>query len=478
VRDLLGVDATAVTHFLEDQSDVALGGFDNVAEVLHVSPARYQQYFDAAKAVADAAWANAALRARVFTCVDDGKGQCARSIIATLGLRAWRRPLSPDEVETLGAFADAARADTGDFQLAMKRVVTLMLSSLPFLYKIELDPDPNATTPHRLTGYELASRLSYLLWSTMPDDALFARAEGLADSGALTAELGRMLDDARSDAFVRSFAGQWLGVSDLPGHGVDPIAYPAWDATLQRSMVEEMYLFFGGLLDRPFDGFLSADVHYVDVRLGAHYQLASPPMGPGFARADLDYGHLGFLGLAGFLTLTSPAYRTSPSQRGDWVLTHLLCAPPQQHAGMTPTLNLTTVPTSPRKALTQSLVGAACTDCHSTFDGVGFALEHFDGVGQYRTNYSPTEAIDATGTLGPASFDGETQLAATLAKDPRVAACAVRKTLTYALGRVLDDGDAGRLASIVASWRQGTFRDLLRTIVLDDAFQMRRGEAP
>jgi len=227
---------------------------------------------------------------------------------------------------------------------------------------------------------------------------------------------------------------------------------------------------------------LTADLHFVDARLGVHYRLANPPVGTSFERIELlPASHTGFLGLAGFLTLTSLPYRTSPSERGSWILERLLCdAPPAApHGDDPPSLDLAGVVVNPRKGLEQGLSDASCTDCHKTFDDMGFGLEHYDGIGQFRSDYSPTEPIDATGTLANGTtFDGATELAAALARDPRVPTCAVREALTYALGRVLDDGDQARVANIVASWQQGTVRDLLRAIVLSDAFRLRRGEAP
>jgi hypothetical protein len=482
VKDLLGVTSSPASGFQDDQVDESPSGFDNVAENLSMSPERYLDDFNAAKTLADAVWSDATLKSRIITCAPDAQGKCARSIIAAFGLRAWRRPLTDGEVSSLGTFADGAVAATGDFQAGMKRVVTFMLSSLPFLYKIEADPDPRSTTPHPLTGYELASRLSYLLWSSMPDDALLALGDGLRQDAVLTAQFDRMLADPRANALTQNFAGQWLGMRDLAAHVVEPAAYPEWDEALRASMVGEMSLYFGDFLDRTFDGFVTADLHFVDARLGTHYQLADPPTGAQFERLDLQPAtHTGFLGLAGFLTVTSLPYRTSPSTRGSWILEHLLCDGPSgsPHDGDPPSLDLAGVPADPRTALEQDLGGAACATCHETFDGMGFALEHYDGIGQLRADYSPTQPIDAAGILPDGTrFDGATALAATLARDPRLPACAARQALTYALGRVLDDDDRDRVANLVAAWQEGTVRDLLRAIVLSDAFRSRRGEAP
>jgi hypothetical protein len=478
-KDLLGVATTPATTFTDDISaDTPAGAFDNAAEGLHMSAERYQQYFDAAKSMVEDVWSNDALKGRIVSCAPDAAGNCTRDIIAAFGLRAWRRPLTNAEVTSLATFASAAQAQTGDFQLAMKRVVTLMLSSLPFLYKVEIDPRPASLVPHRLSGYELGSRLSYLLWSTMPDDRLLALGDDLQQDAVLAAELERMLDDARSNAFVHSFAGQWLGVRDLTGHIVDPAAYQDWSDDLRAAMTEEMYLFFTGLIDRPFDGFLTTDAHYVNDVLGTYYQFEKPPPDDTFYSVDLPGGQRGFLGLGGFLTAMSLSSRTSPSKRGDWVMTHLMCTPPTQHVGGNPPLDLG-ASASPRTALAAAVANPSCSACHRLFDGVGLGLESYDPVGQFRSSYSPTEPVDATGTLDDGTtFNGATELAAALSRDPRLATCAVRNTFSYALGRVLDADDDARVATIHDTWAKGTFRALLHTIVMGDAFRMTRGETP
>jgi hypothetical protein len=476
-KDLLGLATTPATQFIDDISaETPSGAFDNAAEGLHMSPERYQQYFDAAKSMVESVWSDNALKARIVTCAPDTTDKCARDIITAFGLRAWRRPLTDAEVTSLATFAGSAQKDTGDFQVAMKRVVTLMLSSLPFLYKVEMDPQPGSLAPHRLSGYELATRLSYLLWSTMPDSRLLAFGDELQQDDVLAGELDRMLDDARSDAFVHAFAGQWLGGRALAIHAVDPAAYPAWSEGLRAAMTQELYLFFTGLLDRPFDGFLTTDAHYVNDVLGAYYGLANPPAPGKFYSVDLPGGHRGFLGLGGFLTVTSPPARTSPSTRGNWVMTHLLCTPHADHGGMNPALG---PGSSPRVALNLTVAAADCTSCHKLFDGVGFGLESYDGIGQFRSSYSPAALVDATGSLDDGTtFNGATELAAALGRDPRLATCAVRNTFSYALGRVLAADDDARVASVRDAWAKGTFRSLLHTIVLGDAFRMRRGEKP
>jgi hypothetical protein len=477
VKDLLYVASTPADTF---QGDDLVDGFDNLAEGLHISPARYLQYLDAAKTLAETVFADDALRGRIVTCAEDAAGQCARDIIKNFGLRAWRRPLSAAESESVGAFYDAVRVETGDFRAALQRTVAMMLSSLPFLYKVEVDPEPTSTTPHPLSGYELASRLSYLLWGSMPDDELLRLAPSLGEPTVLMAQVERLLADAGGfDRFVRGFAGRWLGVEELAAHHADRVAYPRWDGAVSAAMVTEMYLYFREYRTNPLSTFFTNDVHWVDGRLAANYNVTDLALDAPLTRIEKPATHAGFLGLAGFLTLTSPPNRTSPSMRGRWILEHLLCAPPDGHPpGIMPKLNLGPAD-DVRKALTLSLLQPSCRDCHATFDGLGFALEHFDGIGIFRQAYaSPMEPIDATGSLGAATFDGAAQLGAALSKDPRFAACTVRKALSYALGRRLTDGDADLVAGVTAAWKQGSINALLREIVATQAFRFRHGEAP
>jgi hypothetical protein len=475
-RDLLGVTTTPAATFQPDEVDEATGGFDNLAENLHLSPARYQQYYAAAGKLADAVWLDPALRARIMICTPD-LPSCAGDVIGAFGLRAWRRPLEASEHATLTAFAQAALAETGDFSLAMKRVVTAMLSSLPFLYKIERVPAAGAADAEPLSGYEVSSRLSYLLWSSMPDDELLSQGERLRGVDVVRTQLDRMLADPRAAALTRNFAGQWLGLRELETHVAAKGIFPTWDDELRQSMVKEMSLYFGEFLDRSFDDLLSADLNFIDRRLAAHYQVRANPTD--FERVSLlPLRHLGFLGLAGFQTLTSPSYRTSPSARGAWIAQHLLCdtSVRSPHAGDPPPLDLAGIPVDPRKALQATLTQAQCAACHATFDGMGFALEAYDGIGLLRDYYKPTVPLDTKGSLPDGrTFDDASGLAATLARDPRLVTCATRKTLSYALGRVLDDGDRARVDALVEDWRGGTLRDLLRTIVLSDAFRSRKG---
>jgi hypothetical protein len=304
--------------------------------------------------------------------------------------------------------------------------------------------------------------------------------DGLLDVQVLDAQLERMLADPRAAALTRDFAGQWLGLRELDAHEAARPIYPTWNADLRKSMSTEMSLYVREFFDRSFDDFLTADLNFVDEKLATHYLVRG--VVTDFERvALLPLRHLGFLGLAGFQTLTSAPHRSSPSQRGSWIAQHLLCdtqgASP--HGGSAPAIDPTDPYLDARKALATSLNQASCAACHATFDGMGFALEAYDGIGRYRSYFSPTAPVDTSGTLPDGTkFADATGLTAALARDPRVPTCATRKALSYALGRVLDDADRARIDGMVAAWRGGTLRDLVRTVVRSDAFRFRRGERP
>jgi hypothetical protein len=488
VTDLLGVALPAGVRFRPSAFDALTapdaGAFDNLATAPFVSAPAYQAYFTAAQELTERAFADPTARARILTCAptsaDDAA--CDDRVVRAFGLRAWRRPLDADEVTALVALARAGRAAGDDFAGSMKRVVTAILASESFLHRIELDPADAPTRVHALGPYEIASRLSYLLWSTMPDETLFQ----LAGSGALwsrdvlAAQAARLLGDARSDAFVRNFAGQWLGFRALEERAEDPAAPAAWTADLGRSVIDEARLYVTELLrsDRPLSELLGRDLNFIDARLAALYGLP-PPAAAGATRVEgLDDGRKGFLGLAAFLAATSRASGTSPSRRGAAILQDLLCVDVGPDVPTTMTFSGT-----PRQRLAQLVGTPACGPCHLTIDPVGIGLENYDAVGRFRSKYAPTDFldIDAVGQMPDGTmFRGVSELSDLLARDPRFLDCASRKALVYALGRPLVAADRPALARLRASWDASgqTLRGLLLAIVADDLFRFRQGEAP
>ena len=480
MRDLLGVDSTPAASFIGDEK---AHGFDNIAAALGMTDAQYEQYWNAADSLIEATFADPKLRARIVTC-DPGTrdaSACTSEIIRSFGLRAFRRPLAQDELASLADLAADARAMGEPFERTIALVAGAMLASPQFLYRVELDADPSSAAAHPLDPYELASRLSYLVWSSMPDQALFdAAASGkLSELATLTRELDRMLEDPRADAFVASFAGQWLGMRELQSHTVDKALFPEWSEPLRDALVREGLSYFDEFFRgrRSLEEFFTAQLHVADAALAKLY-------GVGGVNATVAERQ-GFMGLAGFLTLTSFSYRTAPTLRGKWVLENLLCesvAPPPANvpqledgaakSGEDASLNV-------RERLAEHRTNPACAACHNLLDPIGFGLERFDAIGRYRERYSAAEPIDSTGTLpNGAAFDGLLELSELLASDQRLADCASRKLLTYALARAPTASDDPYLAEIRAASSGGGshLRSLLTAIVQSDLFRMRRGE--
>jgi hypothetical protein len=484
VQDLLGLaalDATIVASFADADRPAGEGGsFDNSADQPLMSSARFEAYFRNAVTLTATAFASPTLRARIVTCTppNGDDDACATSILRPFGLRAWRRPLTDAELADLVALVRAEIAAGDDFSEAIRESLVALLVSESFLYRIELDPSSGVRP---LTSYEIASRLSYLIWSTMPDDTLFALAasDGLRAPEALSAQVSRMLGDARSDAFVRNFFGQWLGFRVLMGPPIFRGA-PGWSADLQTSMAEEARLFVSELVhgEHPVSELLTADVNFIDSRLNAIYDPSEAAYGTGFTRTSITNDErVGYLGLAAFLTVASEGPEASRFPRGLAVDERILCLrAPELPAELPPVL-----PGTPREQWKAVAAQPSCGPCHKTFEPLGLGFENFDEIGRYRANDPGSlTPIDPTGALPDGTpFSGEPGLAALLGADPRFPACARRELLVYALGRPLTDDDERSLAAIDARWHAAgdTVKGLLSAIVVDDLFRQRRGES-
>lgn len=478
MRDLLGTSLSPGSGFQSFEA----AGFDTLAAAGVMNPRKVADYFDAASTLADDLFADAARRATIVTCEPAAPNAtiCAENIIKSFGSRAWRRPLDVTEVADLLVRYQAALALGLDHSGAVQHVVRILLASPQLIYRIELDPD--ATTVHPLNGYELASRLSYLIWSSMPDGALFSAAEAgeLMKPERLTQEVDRLLADPRSRELVDNFAAQWLGSRRLTDHAVDTNVYPTWTPALGAAMKQEMAAYFDDFLhgDQTYDNFLTSNVNFVDAELAALYGLPSPG-GSTLTRVENGTGQrTGFLGLAGFLTHTSRLDRTAPSIRGKWVVNSLKCLELELPPNLTPPpLGEPGAGQTVRQVLEAHRANPSCAPCHRILDPVGLGLEHFDGIGRYRDTYDNGLPVDAVGTLTDGtSFDGLVQLADAMAKDPDFIACAAQKLFVYGLGRTTT-GSEGYLEQVVAQWRaQGlSLRSLLKALVTNDTFRSRHG---
>ena len=427
-------------------------------------------------------------REKIFVCKPANASQeegCARRIISNLGRHAYRRPFTEADLKPLMVFYNSGRKE-GTFDDGIEMALRAMLVSPDFLFRVEHDP-AGATpgTAFRVNDYELASRLSFFLWSSIPDDELLTLAakNRLHDPTVLQAQVSRMLADPKSDALVSNFAGQWLYLRNLALSTPDPDEFPEFDDSLRAAFLEETQMFFASILreNRPVTELLSANYTYLNDRLAEHYGIKGI-YGPQFRRvllADADRG--GLLGQGAILTVTSYPNRTSVVQRGKWVLENLLGTPPPPPPPDVPALeahNKEGKQLTMRQQMEQHRANPTCAACHSRMDPIGFSLENYDGVGKWRTTDAGSK-IDTTGKLpdgttfqGPA---GLKNLLLTAHKDEYLETF-TEKLMTYALGRGLEYYDRPAMRSVIreAEAHGNTIQAYINAIVKSQEFQMRR----
>jgi hypothetical protein len=492
VQDVLGTQLAPATVSWRGGE---LGGFDNMAAVLGVDADQYQRYFDAADQLAEDVFGKDNLRAKLVPCATQDDPACIKTIAENAGLRIFRRPLSAEEVTTYGKVYSAARAQGDDHDASAKLLVQALLSSAEFLYRVELDPTPGSAAKHPLNAYELASRLSYFLWSSAPDDQLLgAAANGsLTDDRVLSEAVSFMLGDPRSNRFVSNFAGQWLGARRVIDHPTSPEVYPAWSAQIAAAASEEMYLYFNEFLrsGRSWLDFMKADINFVNAPLAAFYGNGMSAPASGTAKLEnVNDGRSGFVGLVGFLAMSSPDRRTSPTLRGAWLLRNLMCTIPPDPPPNIPVLEAKgddTASTNVRDVLEAHRSNPACAACHNLFDPFGLALEQFDGIGKFRTTYTDGSTIDPKTALVPSAsypagleMTGLSGAADAVTQNPEFATCISQKILTYSLGRLLVDTDQPYLALVNKEWlKQGdtpSVARLIQGLVKTETFRFRRGE--
>jgi hypothetical protein len=418
------------------------------------------------------------------------KESAAQIVIRNFASRAFRRPATPGETQALLDFWKQTDAAGRSFQDSIGLTLQAVLVSPHFLFRVEQEPQPGEKDNiHTLTEYELASRLSYFLWSSMPDDELFA----LATQGRLRAELpaqvARMLRDPRSSALVEDFAGQWLQLRMMENVSPDAARFPAFDEGLRAAMTKETQLFFAEIIreNRSVLDFLDADYTYVNERLARHYGMADVT-GEEFRRVPVAKdarGGGGILTQASILTLTSLNNRTSPVLRGKWVLENLLDSAPPPPPPNVPALvtdEKAPLTGTMRQLMEQHRANPTCASCHTRMDPIGLGLENFDGIGSWRNTDTDRAPIDASGQLPDgSSFSGPAELKTILlAQKDRFARTMAAKLLTFALGRGLERSDNPVVDEITATLRADgyKFSTLVNQIVLSDPFQKRRGLPP
>jgi hypothetical protein len=421
-------------------------------------------------------------RKKILIC-DPATGKaCMERIISTLARRAYRRPVTKGEVAALLRFADMAQQDGQSAEQGLQLSIQAMLVSPNFLFHIERDSTKNA---HKISEFELASRLSYFLWSSMPDDELLDRAQAGTLRASLDQEVDRMLADSGAAAFAGNFAGQWLETRNLDVVKPDPDKFPEWDPELRDAMKQETSLFFDYVLreNRPISDFLDARYTFLNERLAKHYGIKGVT-GNEFRRVDLtgNAQRGGILSHASVLTVSSYPTRTSPVIRGKYVLQNVLGSPPPPPPPDVPVLDEAAIGAtmSMREQLEEHRADATCAACHSKMDPLGFGLENYDAIGKWREKDGKFP-VDSSGVLpNGKSFTTPAEMRGILTSQlPQFSRTLTEKMLTYALGRGLKPYDNRSVDSINQELEKNgyKFQSLVHEIVNSLPFESRRGEA-
>lgn len=480
VHDLLGTDQRLSENFPPD--DTAYG-FDNVASALSMTDVTLGYYIDVTKKLATE-MLTPAKRAGFVSCdVATGKEACVSSSLGAWLPKAWRRPIEADEVTRLVALFTANKADGATDDQALGRVFQAALLAPSFLFRIERNS--GVAGVRALDGYELASRLSYFLWSSMPDAELTSAAAGgaLTDNAGLTTQVSRLLADGRAASLAQNFGSQWLTLRSLDNVHPDAMVYPTFDDALRTAMRDETMRFFADIAagKRALSDLLTTTSGYVNDRLAQHYGL--PAVGsarPTFAPLSAERG--GLLTQASILTVLAHPKESAPVLRGKWILNQLLCRelpPPPPDVPQEPAA---ASGKTRRERLAAHRIEPTCKSCHDMMDPLGLALENYDGVGQFRTMDAGLP-IDPSGTLNDGTaFSTPQQLAGIIAKDPALPRCVARHLFTYGLGRSLradSDFDTAMLEAANQTFSAGgqLLPKLVEAIVMSDVFRKREDQA-
>jgi mono/diheme cytochrome c family protein len=432
---------------------------------------------------------NSPSRERIFSCYPSNtadEAACATEILSTMARRAYRRPITDAERDRLVGLYEAERAKGRDFEAGVQTGLAYVLVAPQFLFRVEQDPaDLAPGTLYRIGALELATRLSFFLWGSVPDDELVdaAVAGTLSEPAELRKQVERMLADERATTLANSFASQWLYLRNLRASAPDMYVFPDFDDNLRQSAIRETELLFETIVreDRPLTELLSADYTYLNERLARHYGVLGI-YGDQFRRVTLtDTRRHGLLGQASILTLSSYPNRTSPVSRGNYVLTNILGTPPPEPPPDVPTLPENTAEKlSMRARMERHRADPACAGCHQLMDPIGLVLERYDGIGRWRTEDNGEvvadygSAIHVLRDFGP--INGPEDLRAAILSQPeRFVRTGTEKLMTYALGRVLTPADMPTARAIVreAGGADYRFSALVLGVVTSDAFQMR-----
>lgn len=427
-------------------------------------------------------------RQQIFSCQPasaDEEPACARQILSSLARRAYRRAVDEDDVQGLMDFYNQGHVE-GGFDTGVQFALERLLVSPDFLFRIEQDPlDAEPGSMYSITDTELASRLSFFLWSSLPDDELLDLVErrALRNPGVLEAQVKRMMMDSRSSGFIENFVGQWLYLRNLDGIYPDPASFPEFDENLREAFQRETELFIDDQIrsDRSLRELLSADYTYVNERLAEHYGIPKI-YGNRYRKVTLEGAERGGLfGHGSLMMVTSYPNRTSPVLRGKFVLENLLGGPPPEPPPNVPALETSSdgKQLTMREAMAMHRENLACRVCHAAMDPIGFSLENYDAVGKWRTQFAGQE-IDASGLLPDGNtFDGPDGLRSLLLERPDdFVGTITEKLMRFALGRSLEYYDMPEVRAIVRAAREDDYRwsSVILGVIESAPFQMRRTE--
>jgi hypothetical protein len=480
IRDLLGLEFSPAADFPAD--DVG-AGFDNIGDVLSVSPLLLEKYLTAAEQIVAHAWSNLAARRRILTSALEGPDQdeCAAKALENFAERAYRRPVAPAEVTRFKQLVKDGRSRGLTSEKALQLGVQAILTSPHFIFRIEKEPDSSADGTHLINEFELATRLSYFLWSSMPDEELFRLAKERSLRANLDGQVRRMLSNSKSKALFENFACQWLQIRGLRKATPDPAQFPGFDESLRKAMLKETENFFLAILNeqRSILDFLDSNYTYLNERLARHYGIPGVS-GSQFRRVTLTGKRRGgLLTQASILTTTSNPTRTSPVKRGKWILESIFGTPPPPALPNAPQLNESkeaVLASTLRQRMEQHRAKPECASCHQRMDALGFALETYDGIGAWR-DCDGSFPIDTLGVLPSGeSFNGPAELKQVLLKrKDEFCKCLSEKMLTYAIGRKMNPSDKCFIEKIARSTGEDNYKlsKMVLEVVKSKPFQER-----
>lgn len=483
MADLLGIKVR-LSEEMDFAPDSQSGGFLNNAESINTTGVQAQKFFEAAEEAINRVFANATLKNRLMNCNPE-QNSCVQKTLSSFLYSAFRRPATAQELARYSNYVDDAKANGDEPELGIKAAMIAALTSPHFLFRVPDHSAPNnATKVESLNAYDLASRLSYFLWSSMPDAELMKAASSgdiLTDNG-LETQVRRMLQSPKAKSLINNFVYQWMGLDKMSRVKPDEQLYSSFSDALRKDMETETKLFFQDLLERDgsFYELLSGKHTFLNSRLASHYGI-SGVSGTDFRRVEIpnNLPRQGVLTHASLLSIASDPQHGSIVKRGNFVLANILCSPPPPPPPDTGELSFDDIKaTTRRAALEQHRSDPNCFSCHAQIDPLGFGYENFDAIGQYFSQDEQGRPVDATGEMPDGTtFEGPIELASIISQDDRFQTCVAEKLFTYGLGRNVQSYDRCTINRIGLNMVDSSksVSDVIIEIVKSDPFRKQRG---